>query len=57
MDNIFTEDVNKIVLSSNDDKRIESIDSIETSAYGTRKVKVTEKEYIKCSNTIKLYKR
>ena len=39
MDNIFTEDVNKTVLSSNDDKRIESIDSIETSAYGTRKFK------------------
>ena len=31
-DNVFTEEINKIALSSNDDKRIQSIDSIE--AYG-----------------------
>ena len=30
--NVFTEEINKIALSSNDDKRIQSIDSIE--AYG-----------------------
>ena len=34
---IFTEEINKIALSSNDDKRMQSIDSIETYAYGTRK--------------------
>ena len=28
--NVFTEEINKIVLSSNDDKKILSIDSIET---------------------------
>ena len=35
--NVFTEKINKIALSSNDDKRIQSIDSIETYAYGTTK--------------------
>ena len=29
----FTEEINKIVLSSNDDVRMQSIDSIETYAY------------------------
>ena len=28
--NIFTEEINKIALSSNDEERIQSIDSIET---------------------------
>ena len=28
--NVFTEDINEIALSSNDDKRIQSIDLIET---------------------------
>ena len=32
---MYNEKVNKILLSSNDDKRIKSIDSIETYAYGT----------------------
>ena len=44
---------NKIALSSNDDKRMESIDSIETYAYGTSKDLVKEKEEIKCYNIIK----
>ena len=35
--NVFTEEINKIALSSNDDKRMQSIDSIETYAYRTRK--------------------
>ena len=30
--NVFTEEINKIALSSNDDKRMQSIDSIETYA-------------------------
>ena len=54
--NIFTEKINKITLSSNDDKRMQSIDSIETYAYGTSKVLVSEKEEINCSNLIKRYK-
>ena len=35
---------------------MQSIDSIETHAYGTRKDLVREKEEIKCSNIIKRYK-
>ena len=36
-DNAFTEKVNKIAVSANDDKRIQLIDSIGTYAYGTSK--------------------
>ena len=39
---VFTEKINKIALSSNDDKRILSVDSIETSE--TRKGLVSEKK-------------
>ena len=35
--NDFTEEINKIALSSNDDKRIQSIDLIETYAHGMSK--------------------
>ena len=35
--NIFTEEVNKIALSANDEKKIQLINSIETYAYGTSK--------------------
>ena len=44
------------MLSWNDDKRMESIDSIEIYVYGTSKNLVSEKEDIKCSNMIKRYK-
>ena len=55
--NIFTEEINKTALSSNDDKRMQSIDSIVTYAYRTSKVLVSVKEEIKCSNIIKQYKK
>ena len=55
--NIFSEEISKIDLSSNDDKRMQSIDSIETYAYGMRKDLVREKEDIKCKNIIKRYKK
>ena len=42
--NVFTDDINKVALSSNDDKRMQSIDSIETYTYGTSKVRVSEKK-------------
>ena len=42
--NVSTEEINKIALSSNDDKRMQSIDSIETYAYGTSKDLVSEKK-------------
>ena len=41
------------VLSSNDDKRIQSIDFIETCAYWTSKDIVSQKEEIICNNIIK----
>ena len=40
-------------MSSNDTKRMKSIDSIETFASGTRKILVSEKEEIKRNNIIK----
>ena len=43
-------------LSSNDDKRMQPIDSIEIYAYGISKYLVSEKEVIKCNNIIKQYK-
>ena len=48
--NFFTEEINKI--SSNDGKRIQSIDSLETYAYGTSKDLVSKKRK-KSNNTIK----
>ena len=46
----FTEEINKIALSSNDAKRMQSFDSIETYAYGTSKDLVSEKEKINCND-------
>ena len=51
--NVFTEEFNKIALTANDDKRMQSTDSIETYAYGTSKDLVRKKEKIKCNNIIK----
>ena len=48
--NVFTEVIKKIALSSNEDKRMQSIDSIETYAYGTSKVLICKKEKIKRNN-------
>ena len=55
--NVVTEAVNKICLSSNDDKWMQSIDSIETYSYGLSKDLVSKKEEIKCSNIIDRYKK
>ena len=54
--NVYHEVVHEIVLSSIDDKRMQSIDSIETYAHGTSTDLVSKKEEIKCSNIIKQYK-
>ena len=35
---VYTEEVNKIALSSNDDKRLQSFDRITTYPYGTNKM-------------------
>ena len=46
----------KKLIPLNDDKRMQSIVSIETYAYGTSVDLVSEKEEIKCNNIIKWYK-
>ena len=51
--NVFAEQINKIALSSNNDKRMQSIYLIETYEYRTCKDLVIEKEKIKCNNIIK----
>ena len=45
--NVFTEEINKIALSLNDDKRMQSIDLTELCAYGTRKDLICQKEKLK----------
>ena len=57
MHNVITEEIDKITLSSNDDKRMQSAESIETYIYGTSKDLVIEKEEIKCNNVTKQYKK
>ena len=42
-ENVFTIKVNKISLSGNNDKTIQSIDSIEVYAHGTSKVIICKK--------------
>ena len=42
--NFFTEEIDKIALSSNDDKRMQSIDSIETYAHGMSKDLITQEK-------------
>ena len=54
--NAFNEDINKIVLSSNDDTKIQWVGSVETYVYGMNKDLVCEKEEIKCNNIMKQYK-
>ena len=39
-----TEEVNKIVLSSNDDKRLQTFDKVTTYPYGTNAIKICESE-------------
>ena len=50
--NFFTEEISKATLSSNNDKRMESINLTEPHAYGMSKDLVREKEKIKCNNII-----
>ena len=48
--NAFTEEINQNVLSSNNDKRMESFDLIESYPYRTSKDLVSKIEEIKCNN-------
>ena len=42
--NVYTEQINKIAISSNDDKRLQTFDKITTYPYGTDAFKVCESE-------------
>ena len=53
MYNVFTGEINKIALSSNDGKRMQPFDLIETCAYGTSNDLEREKEEIKYNNVVK----
>ena len=44
--NVHTEEVNKIALSSNDDKRLQTYDRFTTYPYGTNAFKVCESEML-----------
>ena len=43
---VYTEEVNKIALSSDDDKRLQTFNRVTTYPYGTLAVKVCENEII-----------
>ena len=45
---VYTKEVNKIALSSNDDKRIQIFDKVTTYPYGTNVFKVCFKTRMKC---------
>ena len=49
---VYTEEINKISLSSNDDKRLQTYDRIKTYPYGTNSFKVCESEMLKCKRLI-----
>ena len=54
--NVFTEKIRKITLSSNDDKRMQSIYSVETYPHGMSKDIVWKKEKPKRISIIRKYK-
>ena len=54
---VFTQEINKIVLLSTDDKRLQSIDLTETYAHGMSKGILWTKQKTKRINIIKQYKK
>ena len=44
--NVYTEQINKIALSNNDDKRLQTSDKITTYLYGTNAFKVCKYEML-----------
>ena len=44
--NVYTEEINKIALNSNDDKRLQTFSGIATYPYGTNAFKVCESEML-----------
>ena len=49
---MYTEEVNKIALSNNDDKRIQTFDRVTTYPYGTNVFKVCENEMLLKKNKV-----
>ena len=49
---VYTEEVNKIAVSSNDDKRIQTFDRVTTYQYGTNVFKVCENEMLLKKNKV-----
>ena len=49
---MYTEEVNKIALSSNDDKRIQTFHRVTTYPYGTNVFKVSENEMLLKKNKV-----
>ena len=43
---VYTEKINKVAISSNDDKRIQTFDGVVTYPYGTNALKVWESEML-----------
>ena len=56
-DNVFNEKVTKVALSGHGDKRIQSIDSVEAYAYGTRKDLIYKKQKTNSNNIIKQFQK
>ena len=54
---MYTEEVNKIAISTNDDKRLQTFDGIMTYPYGSNAFKVCEREMLSKKKVIviKLY--
>ena len=48
--NVYTEQINKIALSSNNDKRLQTFDKITTYLYETNAFKVCESEFRRNGN-------
>ena len=44
--NVYTEEVNKIALNSNDDKILQTFDKVKTQPYGTNAFKVCKSEML-----------
>ena len=47
---LYTEEINKIAISSNDDKRLQTFDKVTTYPYGTNAFKVCESEMMIVKN-------
>ena len=55
--NVFIEETNKIDLSSDDDKRMQSVDSLDAYVYGISNNLICKKETSKCNSIIKQFKK